>query len=218
MHKRTCVTAANPDEHASIPQFDGEAYFRGDTIEDVAKALIRHHHDLRWIDDEGYRVAYFWKNKGPAGIFGAVKKGSGLVGYLTKATFVVEMYAENCRGLANYEFEAAVFHQLCHLEEEEREVNGEDVRTPMLRRHDLEMFRAEVEHYGLWHPDIRSASAVFARQLKLDLTPEVLRAHDEAHFDAPADSGSQTNSVTVEGKRGKVTLRAPAPATGAAPA
>jgi hypothetical protein len=83
------------------------------------------------------------------------------------------MAADHCRGISNLELEAAIYHQLCHLHEDEStDSEGEVTYSPAIRPHDLEMFRSELDRYGFWTQDISAASHHFAKQLKLEFSAD----------------------------------------------
>jgi len=161
----------------SVPDFQN-VYWNGDGIKEIADAMIASYQELSWMrpGEGNYQIEYFWKQKGgmkgERPILGVAKKASAIIRHLTEADFVIEMAADHCRALANYEFEAALFHQLMHLGEREIEDTDADVaarRIPITRPHELEMFEAEITRYGLWSMSLRSASQVFHTQLKMDL-------------------------------------------------
>ena len=183
MQRRTCVTGRNPDEYALVPDFD-TPFFRGDSIAEIGEALIAHFDEFKVLRD--YRIAYFWKKKGgvkgETAILGGASRASGLAGHLTQATFHIWLAADNCKGFANYELEAALYHQLCHLDETEVESSKPEIgskQIPVTRAYDLEMFQSEVERYGLWTIALRHASNTFAQQLKLELAPAKSSQNDD---------------------------------------
>ena len=184
MSAQRCVTGRDPDAPATIPTFDS-AYYNGDSIFEIADALIQQHDELRWITEGGYRVVYFWKGKGGTSkgkpVLGRAGMASGIAGHLTQGTFHVVMSADHCRELTNLELEAAIYHQLLHLEERETEDSeGEVTQSPAIRPHDFEGFRSELDRYGFWNQDIRGAAHSFATQLRLE-------------FDADARNSGKTN-------------------------
>lgn len=171
-NRRSTVTGHRPDERAEVPHFESD-YYKGDRIEETAAKLIATAPTLEALN--GYRLVYFWRktatkrNGRPE--FGRVSKPSGLTRHLTQAAdFIVEMAADECQGLDNWTFEAALFHVLCHAgeDENENERTGDITYTPGIQPHDLEMFEPELERYGFWSAELRSARGAFHRQLKLE--------------------------------------------------
>jgi len=161
----------------TVPDFTN-VYWNGDGIQEIADAMIASYQELSWLraGEGNYQIGYFWKQrggmKGESPILGVAKKASAFTRHLTDDDFIVEMAADHCRGLANYEFEAALFHCLLHLSEREIESSDDSVaakRIPITRPHELEMFSFEVERYGLWSMGLRSVSETFHKQMKLDL-------------------------------------------------
>jgi hypothetical protein len=179
MRARMCFSGLAPDQFVPVPTFTAE-FHPGDHIQMVAEAIMAGCQELSWLTEtEGqYSIAYAWKQKGGRKgetlVYGDTKKGSGYAGYLTGATWHIWMAADHCKNLANYEFEAAVYHQLLHLGEREVESTDEEVAShtiPVTRPHEVEMFAAEIDRYGFWLPGIRKISTSFASQLKLEMTP-----------------------------------------------
>lgn len=174
---RSCVTGHRPDERCDVPYIaDDQDYYRGDRIEETAAKLLERTQEFSSIRD--YRFVYFWKRgtikKNGQEEYGRLTKPSGMLRHLTgQADYLIEMSAETCAGLANYEFEAAVFHILCHAHEEEHEnAAGELTYTAGIRNHEFEGFTAEVTRYGFWNSGLRAAQEPYAKQLKLAIAPD----------------------------------------------
>jgi Putative phage metallopeptidase len=153
-------------------QFGDDEYIASTALAYRAEILAERHPNLfgHLLD---LKVVYLWKKSGGKskgrGVYGKAAKASGLVKHFSEqATFVIWLAADHCRGadFDERQIEALLFHELCHTE-----VADEDPETgrgggPTLVPHDVEMFRSEVEHYGLWTPDLRIVAPSF-RQAEL---------------------------------------------------
>lgn len=179
MKNRECVTGRDPDAPVSVPDFTTQ-FWNGDGIREIAEKMISAYPELSWLtEEEGqYSVEFFWKQKGGVRgelrVLGNTAKASGLAGFMSGATWHIWMAADHCRTLSNYEFEAALFHQMLHLGEREVEDSDPDMGAkmiPVTRPHEVEMFREEITRYGFWSSGLLGASHAFASQLKLDLSP-----------------------------------------------
>lgn len=159
-------------------------FLPADAIERLARALIARHQNL-FGHLNGLRVLCLWRRQGgkKAGkaVFGKCEKPSGLTRYLSGGEegepydFIVTLSADHCRdaGYGTAELEALTFHELSHTTLEEKEDKEGNVTTkPALTGHDFEGFRAEVEHFGFWQPDLVQMSR--AVQLRLPATAEVV--------------------------------------------
>lgn len=170
---RQCVTNHRADDALSVPTFGDAEFHPGERIMETVNALRRSCQELTAIED--YKIVAFWTAKGikVAGKeqYGRALKPGGRQRYLTGgADFIIDMSAEVCRGLANYEFEAAVYHQLKHCAEIEGEtIDGDTTRRAGTVGHDFEGFIDEVNRYGFWNTDLREAIEPYQAQLKLDL-------------------------------------------------
>lgn len=172
--RRNCVTNHRADDAVDVPHIsDDNDYHPGDRIFETIQALRRDCQELSLIAD--YRVVAFWQRKAikkqGREQFGTAAKPAGLAKYLTQqADFIIIMSADICRGLANYEFEAAVYHQLKHCAEiESTNIDGDTTYRAGIQPHDFEGFTDEVNRYGFWNAELRSASDPYAQQLKLNL-------------------------------------------------
>lgn len=171
---RQCATSHRPDDKVEVPHLAETTDFgNGDRIFETIQALRRKHQVLTRLED--YRIVCFWVNKAikrnGKEQYGSAQKPAGLLKYLTQdADFVVIMSTEACRDLPNWEFEAAVCHQLLHCGEIESEDRaGDTTSKPGMLGHDFEGFIEEISLYGFWSAELRGPTDAFAKQLKLDL-------------------------------------------------
>lgn len=184
--ERRCVTGADPDEPYNVPWFSSE-YREAPDLARIGEALIAacdEFEDLRWAmgrseeDDDGdesaFAILYLWKKKASKTNdrvkLGQLAKAAGKVKHLSESEYIVEIAADASRGMTHWEMEAAVFHELYHIKIERKvlkqRVETEDIKVVpdlKVRAHDLEMFHAEVERYGLWRPDLRRGQTTFAQ-------------------------------------------------------
>jgi hypothetical protein len=161
-------------------------FSRAVEVEKIGRRLIaRYHKDL--LDNGEVRIDYVFrseaaKSKGKV-LLGRTRKVSGLNAFLTlgddapaglpnddtpsvEAFFVIEIAADLWALLTKDQKEALVDHELCHCRLEETET-GSVVTT--VAGHDVEEFRAVVERYGMWRPEIEQlVKAATGTQLSLD--------------------------------------------------
>lgn len=166
---RHLVTGGDPDERYPVPakaDFGTADFLPADDLEQIALALINS--DLAKFGHLRRRTTiYLWKASGgkSAGklVLGKCVKSAGLVTYFGAADWVIWLSADHARdlGLSRWQVEAACMHELLHA--------GEDLQTcePSVYPHDAEMFRAEIEQYGLWKSDLRFVAPGFQGALPL---------------------------------------------------
>lgn len=167
---RRLILGGNPGELADIPE-DGMFEDNGDSkflpafeARRIGQALIEARPELEHL--AGVDIRYEWARKGGSkagrATLGTCRRASGLIAYYSRADFIVCLSADNCRDarFTRWQLEALVYHELRHADLDP------DHGTPMLQGHDVEMFTSEVERYGLWRQDLRTASVTFV-QLEL---------------------------------------------------
>lgn len=151
----------------SDAEFGDDEFIASTALAHRAEILEARHPDL-FSHLASLKVVYLWKKTGGTskgrGVYGKTAKASGLVKHFSEsATFVIWLAADHCRG-AGYDerqLEALLFHELCHTT-----VSAGDEETgrgggPTLVPHDVEMFAAEVEVYGLWAAELRDIAPAF---------------------------------------------------------
>lgn len=120
MSEKRCVLGRFPDDRAEIPHFE-TPYFNGESILQLAEALIAEHQELSWMREgqgHDYKLVCFWKKSGGTKqgkpVLGTAGKVTGLMHHLLgDATFQIVMAADHCKELSNWQLEAAVYHQIC---------------------------------------------------------------------------------------------------------
>jgi hypothetical protein len=138
-----------------------------------ARLLIERHPDhLDNIAD--LSVVYLWKKQGGKSkgraTFGKCSKPSGLLKHFAECQFVIWLAADHCRAaeFGDREIEALLFHEMLHMGVSEADENTGRGGGPTLVPHELEVFRAEVEIYGLWAPDLKEVGPAFQQASLFD--------------------------------------------------
>lgn len=167
----TLLTGGDPDEQYPAPSNDRflvddwwdtphgddkepprHDFIAAADVERIAAALIARH-DATFKHLGELAVAYRWKREGgDAGgkaTLGKCVKTAGLVKHFGGVDFVIWLAADHCRSLrlTRWQVEALVYHELLHTERDEK---GKPIVIP----HDFAGFAKEIEHYGLWQPDL----------------------------------------------------------------
>ncbi len=193
---RALVTGGDPDERYPVPSKDRfvvDAWWdtlHGDDeeperhdfiaaadVERIAAGLIgRHDATFRHLGELG--VAYRWKRAGGASggkaTLGKCVKTSGLVKHFGGVAFVIWLAADHCRRLrlTRWQVEALVYRELLHTDRDDK---GKPTVAPC----DFQGFAKEIEHYGLWQPDLALAGrAIQGLQLPLFTLGEGDRGRD----------------------------------------
>lgn len=143
--------------------FKGSDFCPAEGLTELAYGLVAKYDELNFI--ARYKLGVLWKRKGGQSkgrdTLGKCVKPTGLTAFFAGLDWVIWVAADHVRenDLDARSVEALLFHELNHCI-----VDKDDV--PGVVGHDVEMFRAEVEEYGLWKDDLRQTAAVF-RQLDL---------------------------------------------------
>jgi len=153
----------------SDAEFGEDDLFVSTALTARAEILAERHDELEHLTRGEYRVVYLWKKAGGKskgrGVFGKTTKTSGALKLFAEATWVIWLAADHCRavGYGDREIEALLFHEMLHTGVAEPDEETGRGGGPTMIPHDVEMFRAEVEVYGLWAPDLREVAPVFKR-------------------------------------------------------
>lgn len=161
--------ADEPAASTLIPtdqQFAGKLYRDAPELANIAERLIGEHGFLS--DLVNCEVRYYWRRK--TGVskgrvkIGYCKRASDLLGHFTGCDFIVWLSATTARDgkFTDRQIEAAVFHQLCHIETDDK---GNFISA----RHDFEGFAAEVRVYGTWTEDLKLGGAAFTAAHQMGL-------------------------------------------------
>jgi hypothetical protein len=151
----------------SDAEFGEDEFFESTALAHRAEILTERHANL-FGHLADLKVVYLWKNTGGKakgkGVYGKTAKASGLVKHFSEqAAFVIWLAADHCRGAGYTErqLEALLFHEMCHTTVADADEETGRGGGPTLVPHDVEMFRAEVEVYGLWDADLREVAPAF---------------------------------------------------------
>lgn len=175
---RSCITGADPDGVVRVPE---DASFLADympapELQEIGEALIRARPELHDVAHASIR--YMWRRKHGTSsgktVLGKCQKMSGVNKAAASADYVVFVAADVVREqqMTHWQLEALIYHELNHVGVD---FDDEGEPTFKVRGHDVEMFRCEVEEYGLWRPNLEEAAATF-RQLSLLAAPAVSAA------------------------------------------
>lgn len=220
--ERTCITGVDPAGVFSTPWMRNDFQEAAD-LEEIGTALIANcpeFTDLKWatgreVDedfDDGFppiRIAYLWRKKASRSAdrfkAGTLGKTGGKIKFLADAHYLVEIAADVNRFMTNWQMEALVYHELMHIKIARKALKRRDeseetkfVPDLKVRAHDLEMFFAEVERYGLWRSDLQKAQPTFAQA--------PLFGSDESVQESVV---GRVTSVTLSSKDKSVTLTEP---------
>lgn len=109
-----------------------------------------------------FTIRYGWKREGgKTGEAGYCKKLSAEARFLAEVDFFIWLAADQARELSQRQLEALLFHELCH-------VGKNDKGKAEAKKHDVELFTAEVRRYGAWNFRLDAAHQAF-EQLALSL-------------------------------------------------
>ena len=178
-----------PTKPLEVPKdsiFEDDADFEvSGALANRARVLISRHPEhldhLRRLS-----VTYLWKRQGGKSkgraTFGKCSKPSGLLKHFSEAHFVIWLAADHCRaaGYGDREIEALLFHEMLHTAVSEVDENTGRGGGPALVPHELEVFRAEVEIYGLWAPELQEVAPAFRQASLFDA--EAAAAEDEGPY------------------------------------
>lgn len=177
---------------------DDDDYFVSGALANRARVLISRHPEhldhLRRLS-----VTYLWKRQGGKSkgraTFGKCSKPSGLLKHFSEAHFVIWLAADHCRaaGYTDREIEALLFHEMLHTAVSEVDENTGRGGGPTLVPHELEVFRAEVEIYGLWAPELQDVAPAFQQASLFD--PRLTGPSTDIN---PADLGDADDEPTCD--------------------
>lgn len=170
---------------------DGADYLVSGRLAQRAKVLISRHPEF-FNHLHRLSVIYLWRREGGKSkgrvVFGKCSKASGLVKHFSESQFVIWLAADHCR-MARYgdrEIEALLFHEMLHTAVAEVNENTGRGGGPTLVPHDLEVFRAEIEVYGLWAADLRDVAPAFQQASMFDSAGQ---EHDASGLDCDVCGG-----------------------------
>lgn len=148
-------------------EFEDDEYASGillaPAIEAIGQDLIDRCDELRPLRNA--EVAYVWKRAGGKAKgkprWATCQHPTGILAFFAGADFVVAVAADHARDLAltGDQIEALLYHELRHCGWDiDKQTGG--VRW-VVRGHDWEGFRGEVERYGAWEPETARLAEAF---------------------------------------------------------
>lgn len=139
-------------------EFAGKEFMEAPEIDELAAKLCLWP-ELSFLAE--WDIRFLWKAAGSGKeVAGRCKVLSGELAYFVGADWLIWLAADICRvgEFDDTQVEALLYHQLCHCEVK---VDSKGEEKPAAKRHELEMFRGEVERYGLWDSALVKAKKVF---------------------------------------------------------
>jgi hypothetical protein len=147
------------DAHFGDKEYLSGTFAGAANLMEIGATLIGTLPELRFLEDS--QIGYLWKKKGATRsgkpVMGEIKRVPPREGFYSELEWIVIIHAPHVTMLTNRQLEAEVYHELSHLMWDDE---NENIR---LRGHDLEMFREEVDRYGLWTPDLEAARETFSQ-------------------------------------------------------
>ena len=156
------------------PKDDGFVgdYMADENLTSLAAVLIENCDELS-AGCEEFRIEYLWKRTGgkSSGMapLGKCNKLSGLTKYFGKTDFVIWLAADHCRDREGINFAALMFHELMHVDQDEK-------GQPATRAHEFEGFSSEVNRFGIWRESMRPIAKAFQESLFPEEQTEVAPA------------------------------------------
>ena len=169
--KKAANNAGGDNARFDVPgdhEFFSAKFMDAPALEAIANSLIGSMPEFGGLEDPTIR--YVWQRKGATSagkmILGKCTKVSGIAQFFGDCDYVVTIAADHARELklTNHQMQAAVYHELCHIEIGEDEKTGDPIYGA--RGHDVEMYLDEIRRYGLWRESLEAAAKAF-EQLSL---------------------------------------------------
>lgn len=135
------------DERFIDERFNERGFIDAPDLEMLAMTLISEF-DLDSASNQ--RIEYWWKRESTADAGGKCIRASGPLHKATGANFVIWLAADGPRA-AEYtlrQVKALLYHELLHVAVTEK-------GKPAIRKHDAEIFRDELQDFGLWNGRLR---------------------------------------------------------------
>lgn len=144
-------------------------YWRDPELDRIGKELRLKHHEHLHDADLSFVMTKKPMTRGGQAIFGKAQLANGLLGFYSKADFVITISAEAWDKADVAKRRAMVDHELCHCTCNPEEDGSQ---TWTLGGHDIEEFTKIVDRHGLWKEDLQVFGQAVGRQLELGLTPK----------------------------------------------
>lgn len=182
-------------------------YWWADEPKRIAEDLIPKNHDhlIEFTD----QIRYVFRDKAAKSngkqVWGKARKVSGLNAFIAGGPgefHLVEFAADIWDRLSPRSKRALVDHELCHLNVEEEEKDGELVTVLTIKAHDIEEFTEIVQRHGFWRPDLIDFVSGNAEQLRLSFeVTEQVQSLNEMSDD---DIGSKMLDLAKSGELGDI--------------
>ena len=155
------MAAAKENKYDDKPEF-----WRDTNLDHLAEEIRVKHHEHLHDAEISYLMTKKPMNRGGKLILGKAKLSKGLLGFYSRADFIIIIQAEAWDKADLPTRQALVDHELCHCTYEPEEDGS---KTWALRGHDVEEFTDIIDRHGLWHDDLKLFGRAVGRQLELGL-------------------------------------------------
>lgn len=185
MATKTLITGGDPDGRPAIPyksRFGNEDYLHNPDAERIGEALIEQLDEFEHLRER--RIGYFWKREGGKRdgklVLASAVKSPGIVRLIGELDWQIEIGADNCFALNNFQLEALVYEQLCRCGEEVKyvEVGEETIEVKTIKKNPFDVdgvFAEEIRRYGLWKQDLKHLGAAYDQAPLFDEEPTPMR-------------------------------------------
>jgi hypothetical protein len=141
------------------------SFDKAETVEEIAKELIRKHHS----ELVNIKIGYLWKNKvikkGGREVVAQVAKCSDLVKSLCELDVIVVVSYPSYNSLTDKQKRACIDHELTHILVDEDLAGNPKVK---IVAHDVEEFGSVIERHGLYMDDLVTLGRVVQTVLVRD--------------------------------------------------
>ena len=145
---------------------DKPEFWRDTNLDHLAEEIRIKHHEHLHDAEISYLMTKKPMSRGGKVIAGKAKLSKGLLGFYSRADFIIIIQAEAWDEADVPKRQALVDHELCHCTYEPEEDGS---KTWALREHDVEEFTKIIDRHGLWKEDLQSFGQAVGRQLELGL-------------------------------------------------
>lgn len=138
-----------------VPEVAGE-FAEAPELEEMAAQVITMMPELHWLGE--YEVRVLWRAKGGAKL-GVCTLARGLLRWFSRCHWVIWIAADHVAEgeLTRTQVQALLYHELRHCD-----LVG-PLRSPGIRKHDVEAFVGEAVRFGAWRPELEQ----LARALRM---------------------------------------------------
>lgn len=132
-----------------------------DNLREIMSAVISRYPEHMFLRDafENERLIPMWRKKAPVKadkvVFGQCVRVGTRERFFSEADWLVIISADAVAFMTNEQLEALIYHELKHLAWDDEK----EIIVPV--GHDVELFRSEIDRYGLWMPTLRATAETF---------------------------------------------------------